>query len=289
MKDLIKNLALAARPSSLLFFDETSAVLTSCSVTDNRFAWQSVPTVVPGGFAGMGYIDTTSGNWAEAEAREGCPAGLGRGITSEYVLRVLTVPSGQAIVSYLGEPGNAWYLAFNGSTQTITLSDGSSDIGGAYTYLAQDLIIHCTRGRAGAAALYVNGVLLDSGTLADEASEATWRINGDDTATPVDKISARIYLQAHYAREMDATEVLARANTFLETHKLAGTALIEGGDAADAVLIRRAIDRLHLATVTPDVDGSWVATLPPGNYEVSLVGPSGYSAKTFTPIAAVPV
>ncbi|KFN42348.1 hypothetical protein [Arenimonas oryziterrae] len=287
MKDLIKNLALAARPGSLIFFDETVASNTPDSVTDNVFVWSAAPTVVAGGYADLGYIDTAAGMYAAAGGREGCPAGASRGISSEYFLRVGSVPSGTAIVSYLGAASHAWYLKFNGSTQTIGLHDGTTEISAAYTYLNQDLHIVCTRSRAGAAAIYVNGVLLVSGTLAAAANETTWRINGDNTSTPVDKISARMYLQAHYARELTPSQILARYRSFLVTHKLAGTAVLEVGGAASQVLIRRASDRLHLATVTPAVDGTWEALVPPDDYEVCLVGPSGYTPKSFSPVAAV--
>ena len=289
MKDLIRNFALAARPCSLLFFDETVVAETRDLVSDNVFTWSSTPTVSSGGYAGMGYIDTSAGIYATAGGREGSPAGASRGISSEYFLRVLSVPSGTAILSYLGATSNAWYSKFNGTTQTIGLHNGVSEISGAFTYLNQDLHIICTRSRSGAANVYVNGSLLVTGTLAAAANETTWRISGDNAGSPANKLSARMYMQAHYMREMNSSEVLARFNTFKLSHKIAGTALLSSGSRATEVLVRRASDRLHLARVTPASDGTWTAVLPPDDYEVLLVGPSGYSSKSFTPITAVPV
>lgn len=69
--------------------------------------------------------------------------------------------------------------------------------------------------------------------------------------------------------------------------QLAGTATLDTGVKADAVLIRNWTTYEHLRLVIPAADGTWSTNLPPGDYEVTIRGPAGYQPITHGPITTV--
>jgi len=66
--------------------------------------------------------------------------------------------------------------------------------------------------------------------------------------------------------------------------RIDGTARLDTGDAATAVLVRDWATHAHVAHVTPDIDGAWEATVPAGTYDITTIGPAGYQPACEGPI-----
>lgn len=100
--------------------------------------------------------------------------------------------------------------------------------------------------------------------------------------------SADLAFVALWTRELTDAEIAGHRAALFDPHMLAGTAVRTDGAPATQVRIRRASDLEHFAAVTPDDEGRWSARVPPGDYEIVIVGPSGFEPQVYSPVSAVP-
>lgn len=100
--------------------------------------------------------------------------------------------------------------------------------------------------------------------------------------------SADLAFVSLWTRELTDAEIASHRAALFDPHVLAGTAVRTDGAPAKQVRIRRNFDFEHFAAVTPDEEGRWSARVPPGDYEVVIVGPSGFEPQVYSPVSAVP-
>jgi hypothetical protein len=82
------------------------------------------------------------------------------------------------------------------------------------------------------------------------------------------------------------TNTEKRVFSFAE-YFLAGNAKLDTGVAASLVVVRAWDTHAHVMQSVPASDGSWKVFVTSGNYDVTVVGPSGYQPITHGPVVAV--
>lgn len=87
----------------------------------------------------------------------------------------------------------------------------------------------------------------------------------------------------------DRARVGERADVLAGAWVISGHAALDGGPAAELVIVRDVIGRNTLAKVAPNEDRTFAIPVPPGLYEVLCVGPDGYLAQVIDQVAAEPI
>lgn len=91
---------------------------------------------------------------------------------------------------------------------------------------------------------------------------------------------------AVYRGPLSDAAIARHAQIALRPSRLAGKATLDTGSPASRVLARNWDTDAPAGTATPGVDGSWSMYVAPGNYEVSVRGPTGYQPITHGPVVA---
>lgn len=124
--------------------------------------------------------------------------------------------------------------------------------------------------------IWINGVLAASKSIAsllNVTDSATLFSMGRPSLQTVN--GAKQHL-AVYNHALSGARILLHYRRAASLYRLAGSAVLDTGAAADRVLVRDWDSYAHLAEVIPDVDGVWETFVPGGSYDVTTFGPEGY-------------
>lgn len=305
--NLYRDLLLSSSPSCAFFFGDTSSNKTIDSVAGNIANWNaSFPASVtaPGGVSdndpiGAGYIDTTNGATATISP---CNGGLfgSSGIDSgvELVVKILqypTVTGGdvyEVLVSFGSDSSNFMQIIYVNSTDNpsaIAVSGYGKGLSykNNVDYLGKFLHIFVKRNKSGNVSLYVNGAMVDSEPFTCAPIITSNAINTQTFKNTLYKGQYYLSALSFFSRDVTDAEIADRASCVARAYKLAGVATLDTSEPASQVLIRRASNRLHVAALAPDVNGAWSCYVPPGDYEITAIGPSGYRPLCDSPVTAV--
>lgn len=85
---------------------------------------------------------------------------------------------------------------------------------------------------------------------------------------------------------LSSIDVTAQVEAYKTVGSLSGTAILDNGQPASSVMISD-WDGARNCVVTPAGSGAWEASVPPGDYLVTGIGPSGYRPISHGPVTAV--
>jgi|GEM_PF-3488802 len=248
-------------------------------------AWRTAPTVQGGGPAGIGYVSTLSN-----AARRAGDIGI-TGASARTVEIVFRAPGGAGTLYAFGATGtNASDALEITSGGDARWAHGSNDVllpgagggqGWRHLVLRADAQGRCRATLDGAA-------LLDTTFPLGALATARGELRILESVTGAVAAGADLALLALWTRELTEVEIANHRAALFNPHRLEGTAVLASGDAATQVRVRRATDLQHLLAVTPDAGGNWSAQVPPGEYEIVIVGPGGFEPQVYPVVSAVP-
>lgn len=303
MSDIYKKLLRLAQPLSIHDYFDTQTSVTEDELGHCDFSWLASVTKFTLSNFGLGGVNTLGTNRASSASTGKPPLGPK---SIELIFQLNSYPvagtSHMASLFYLGSSARAvtggdLHLGVTGPGYTpITGRAASSlflDTTGSNASVPISLntpyhvVIRDTGIGANSVEMVVNN-LLHSGKCQRVAYNSdVYKIASDQANGSIP--SARISLHSVFSRVLSDEEIGKRYSSLLGLYKLAGIALREDQEPVDVVLVRDVLTRDHLSTVVPDVNGAWELRVPPGDYEVTAVGPDGYQPETFSPVASVPV
>lgn len=286
----LKRLLRLSGARAAFVLEDTAGGYTVGVDPGHRLVWSGTPGVAAsGGLGGLGYASNTG--VVSAAAEFAChPLGAA---PRTVMLALRTLDTDGVAVAFGAASTNAddAFAVDSAAAVSWAHTGNAASVAAVLANNAWHLVV-LRASKLGAYRIQIGAAQVAAATFpagALNTAAGALQVFRHPSATPRNLVGDIAFV-AVWDRELADAEVGDVRALLTDTHKLSGVAALSGGEPATAVLVRRVGDREHLLTIVPQApSGAWEALVPPGDYEVSCVGPSGYQPQTFAPVVAVAV